>query len=105
MKKGNKSNSQHDEADFKGYSIEEIKYQRALLLLKREHSRETFLEAVDNLKKQMPFAGGHGKAGTITKGVMGKVFGSLNYVDYLLLGASLFSTGRKVISLFRKFKK
>lgn len=95
----------HQEAEFAGYTLDEIKYQRALLLMRREHAKETFLEAAADLKKRMPFGEDGPKGSVVTKGVLGKVAGSLNYLDYLLIGASFFSAGRKIISIFRKFRR
>lgn len=94
------------EEEFKGYTLEELKYQRALLLLKREFLKEKALEDVNDIKKRIPVFNGKSPLDSISpSGLLSRVAKGLNYADYLMLGFSVFNAGRKVFSLFRKKKK
>ena len=102
-------NNQKDESasvkEFEGYTLDEIKYQRALLLIKREYLRESALAQVNDIKKRLPFSGGKSTLAAIKGGgLLSRVVKGLNYMDYLMLGASAFQAGRKIVSLFRRKK-
>lgn len=110
MEKEKKNNSPSTvveaEKEFKGYTLDELKYQRALLLLKREFLKEKALGNVHNLKERIPMLNGKSPLNNISPmGLVGRVAKGLNYADYLMLGFSIFNAGRKVFSLFRKKKK
>lgn len=93
------------EEEFKGYTLDELRYQRALLLLKREFLKEKATEQLKDVRESIPFLNGHtGISKISSKGVLGKVMKGLNFVDYLMIGFSLFNSGRKFASLFRKKK-
>ena len=92
--------------DFKGYTLDELRYQRALVLLKREFLKEKAMEEVKEVKSRIPVLNGKSPLDTMSpSGILGSVVKGLNYADYLMLGFSLFNAGRKVFSLFRKKKK
>lgn len=94
------------ETDFKGYTLEELRYQRALLLLKREFLKENALKEIKDVKQRIPMINGKSPLTTMSPtGIMGRVVKGLNYADYLMLGFSVFNAGRKVFSLFKKKKK
>lgn len=98
-------NAPHTSAGFKGYTMDELRYQRALIALKREYSKESIQESLAKVRKDSPFSE-HGKrnlAGNIG-GVAGKIIGGLNYFDYILLGFSAFGTIRKVLHFFHRKK-
>ena len=92
--------------EFKGYTLAELRYQRALVLLKREFLKEKAMEETKAVKKRIPMLNGKSPLDSMNPtGIVGKVVRGLNYADYLMLGFSIFNAGKKVFSLFRKKKK
>ena len=104
--KGEAKIKPHHTEEFKGYDLDELRYQRAILALKKEFAKEKVMADLDEIKKRLPFRNnGEQKMGfPIARGILGKVFSGLGYVDYFLLGFSVISTGRKIFSFFRKKK-
>lgn len=103
--KGNQTQDAAAENEFRGYTLDELKYQRAILLLKKEFLKEKALKEVNTVKQRIPMLNGKSPLDTITpKGVMAKIINGLNYADYLLLGFSLFKFGKKLTSVFRRKK-
>lgn len=95
----------HFQADFKGYTLEELKYHRALCLVKREILKERALSEVKAVKQKIPMVNGKSPMDTMTpKGMVGRVMKGLNYADYLMLGFSAIKAGQKIFSLFRRKK-
>lgn len=95
----------HPEDDFKGYSLEEIRYQRALVTLHKEFCRTKIERLGNQLKNKNPFSSSSsttlpGKVGFVTS----KLLHGLSYMDYAMLGFNLFSSARKVFSFFKKKK-
>lgn len=94
------------ENSFKGYTLEDIHYQRALVLLQREFAKEKIAADIRKIRKRGPFGVGGSnnsslaKAGTIAQ----KFLTGFNYVDYALVGFSAFSTIRKIFRFFKKKK-
>lgn len=88
--------------NFAGYTMEELKHQRALTLIKREFLKQKAMNDVDEIKGRLPFNGNSPLGNISAKGIFGKVMKGLNYADYLMLGFSIFTAGRKIFSLFRK---
>lgn len=92
---------------FKGYTLEELRYQRALVALQKEFCHTRLLRNLNNLQKSNPFLPAKenstlpGKVGFIAS----KFFSGLNYLDYAMIGFSVFGTVRKIMSIFRKKKK
>lgn len=97
-----------EEKQFKGYSIDELKYQRAFILLQREFTQAKLAEIMQRFtnknssiynhnksKKQSPFGVGN---------ILGRIVKGLDYLDYAVLGLSVFSTGKKIFSVFRRRK-
>lgn len=94
------------ENEFKGYTIEEIRFQRALVAMEVEFSKTKLLKSWNNLQKFNPLAPGGsssitGKAGSLAL----KLVNGLSYMDYIMLGWSVFSGARKVFSFFKRKKK
>ena len=94
------------ENEFKGYTIEEIRFHRALVAMEADFCKTKFLKSWNNLQTVNPFSPSSGsslpaKAGSVAM----KIVKGLNYMDYIVLGFSVFSGVRKVFSLFRKGKK
>ena len=90
---------------FKGYTLEDIHYQRALILLQRQFAKEKIVADVHKIRKRGPFGTGD-KSSPLAKagGIASKFITGFNYVDYVLLGFSAFSTVRKVFRFFHKKK-
>lgn len=94
------------EKEFKGYTIEEIRFQRALVALEADFCKTKILKGVKRLQDLNPLMPGNktslpGKAGALAL----KMVNGLNYVDYILLGLSVFKGTRKVFSFFKGRKK
>jgi hypothetical protein len=95
------------ENKFKGYTLEELRYQRALVLLQKEFCKSRITRNVNHLQKNNPLspssASGSlpGKVGFVAS----KLLTGLNYLDYAMIGFSLFGTARKIFSIFRRKKK
>lgn len=95
-----------DTAEFKGYTLDEIRHHRALIAVRKEFAKVKILEQVDELKDRNPFApDGSLKAASRLGSIPMKIVKGLNYTDYIMLGISAFGTMKKMFSLFRKKKK
>lgn len=97
---------QDPQAEFEGFTIEEIRHRRALLAVRKEFAKARIFEQVDAIKERNPFAADSklkaaGRLGSIPL----KLVKGLNYTDYILLGVSAFGTAKKIFSLFRKKNK
>lgn len=93
------------EPEFKGYTMEELKYQRALLALKKEFMKEKALHTATAIKEQVPLLGGKSSfAKWEPKGITGKIFKSLDFADYVMIGMQGLRIGKKISSLFKKKK-
>ena len=94
------------ENEFKGYTIEEIRFQRALVAMEVEFSKAKIIKSWNGIQKLNPFSIESGsklpvRAGSVAK----RLVNGLNYMDYIMIGWSLFSGVKKVFSLFRRKKK
>lgn len=95
------------EKKFKGYTIEEIRYQRALVAMQADFCKTKILKSFSTVQKINPLSPSS-VAGSLPKktgSILLKLLNGLNYVDYAILGYSAFSSLRKVVSLFRRKKK
>ena len=93
---------------FKGYTLEEIRYQRALVTLQKEFCKTKLNRNLHNLQKANPFSSDASTSSSIPGKigmVAGKLMTGLNYLDYAMIGFSLFGTVRKVLSFFHRKKK
>lgn len=100
--------SEGSEAEkFSGYTMEDLRYQRALVALKREYSKESVMLGMNKLYKRgvNPLSDKNGSSLMKASGVAGKIISGLNYVDYILLGISAFTTLRKITGFFTRGKK
>lgn len=94
------------EREFKGYTIEEIRFQRALVAMEADFCKTKILKSWDNIQGANPLNPTHKstlptKAGSLAL----KMFQGLNYVDYVLLGLSIFKGSKKLFSIFRRKKR
>lgn len=94
-----------EEKKFRGYTLNEIRYQRALAALQREFAKEKIFTQANRIRKRGVFGTGD-KQGVMAKagGIASKVLTGFNYVDYAMIGFSAFTTLRKVFKFFRKKK-
>lgn len=92
-------------SDFKGYTIEDLRYQRALVALQKDFAKSKLIHNVSKLKSKK-LIGGDSKKFQISKasGVASKLLTGLSYLDYAMLGMSAFSAGKKFLSFFRRKK-
>lgn len=114
--------------EFKGYTMEELRYQKALAALRKEFCKTNMLHAIDNLKKPstskaikaIPLMGRAAKmlpwgkdatkssagssAMAIGKSAFKLAVSRLKPLDYVFLAFSLVGPTLKVIKLFRKKK-
>ena len=95
------------EEKFSGYTLEEIKYQRALTAMQADFCKAKIMKTLSNLQKVNPLSPTSaassisGKAGAVAL----KLLNGLNYLDYAILGFSVFTSLRKFLSFFKKKKK
>lgn len=84
-----------DNTTWKGYSFDELRYQRALTLVKCEMEKEKLRGAVDAIKQGgIPLLGNGGR-----NPLLNKMLGALDFADYSYLA---FKIGRKCYKLFSK---
>lgn len=92
--------------DFKGYTIEELRYHRALVALQKEFCKSRVIHNVDKIKNHSIIGKGDKGISKMSRfgAVAGKLFSGLNYLDYAMIGMSVFGQGRKIYK-FLKGKK
>lgn len=90
--------------NFKGYTLEEIRYQRALVALQKEFSKTKIIRTAHNITRSNPLAPSASSMSGKVGFVASKLLTGLNYLDYAMIGFSVFGTARKVFSFFRKKK-
>ena len=91
----------HKEPGFSGYKMSELKYQRALVALKKEYIKENILYQTSDIKSRIPFLNRKKKSEKRGPGLLGKMLKGLDYSDYIMLGAK----GFQIFKKFRKKKK
>lgn len=90
--------------NFKGYTIEELRYQRALVALQKEFCKTKVLHKCNKLRNHKLL--GNDNSGSMSKfarvgSIATKVFSGLNYLDYFMIGMSVFGSARKVFKFIR----
>lgn len=93
---------------FGGYTLEDLRYRRAMAELKKEFAKAKMINTTYKLQKRNPFSeksSGGGSALANVGGIAGKIITGLSYLDYVMIGFSVFNTGRKFLSFFKKKKK
>ena len=98
---------EESKSDFKGYTMEELRYQRALLALRKEFSKSKVTKAVDSIRRPQRNSGNDGTTAKLARigSLAGKVFSNLNLLDYVLVGLSVAGSGRKVAKLIGSMRK
>ena len=93
-------------AETKGLTISDIRRRRAVVLLQKEYCKEKMQFNLLKLKNTSPFSkgyqGGKGKGKSKPVAILQKVVGGMNYLDYALIGFSIFGQVRKLFKFFRK---
>ena len=84
----------HSDPAWKGYDMDELRYRRAFVIARMEIEKERMSVAARNL-----YGGTMRQTQT---GIMSKVLGSLNYIDY---GVLAYRLGKRVFSLFRSLRR
>ena len=88
--------SQHE--DWKGYNLEQLRYQRALNMARREIATQQ----INTLGKEL-------SNGTILtadhQSLLTKIISSLNYLDYGVMAWNIFSRMRRITGKFNKPSK
>lgn len=79
-----------DDIDWKGYTLDELRYQRAYTLARLEIEKERISSGFKHLYSSTP--------GNMGSGIMKKMIGGLNYVDYALIA---FKLGKRIYKMFR----
>lgn len=79
-----------------GYTIEEMKYHRALAYTKKEIEKDRIRVRANILFTQTVSSGGIGNAR------LGKITGKMSVLDYILIG---FRLSRKAVTIYKSIKK
>lgn len=94
-----------DPEKIKGLTIREIRHRRALVLLQKEFCKEKISYSALKLKNSSPFSRNYnGRSRRMGRfpAIIGKLVGGMNYLDYAVIGFSVFNNVRKVFSLFKR---
>lgn len=83
----------HEHADWKGYTLEELRFQRAVNSARLEIQKERIATQFNELQTSTGIGG---------SGWIGRIFSSFSYLEYGVLAFRLVS---RAISTFKKFKK
>lgn len=93
----------------KGMTLDEIRYRRAVLALKKDFCKEKVLLGREKLMKQGPFAPKTQSSGSrlfdTVATIAGRFSGKMKVLDYVMVGVSAYSAGKRVLGMFRKKKK
>lgn len=76
--------------EFKGYTFDELRYQRAYTLAKYEMAKMHLADSTRSMRQGFPFGG--------RSGFMSRLLGNLNYIDYALMAY-------KVVNKIIKFRR
>ena len=92
--------------EFKGYNMAELRYQLAILSVKKEFMKEKAIGQTEKIRKSIPVINGKSPISAISAhGIVGKLVKGLNFTDYILLGIQALMIGKKITSIFRRGKK
>lgn len=85
---------------FKGYTLDELRHEMALATLKKEFCKEQLMGRIKATMERSPLSNTRQSAG-----ILGKMLKGLNYVDYALMGYSVFKSLRGIAGFFKRKKK
>lgn len=89
-----KKESPHKNNNWQGYTIDELRYQRALTSARLEIQKERLLNSFDTMR---------GTFGTMQPtGIVGKMLKSLSLIDYGIIAFRLFN---RVSAITRSFRR
>lgn len=86
------------EMEWKGYTFDELKYQRALVTIKCEIEKEKLISTFSTIKQGKMSVVGVGGGNPL----LNKLLGALDIADYSFMA---FKFGRKLYSIFNKLRK
>lgn len=89
----------------KGYTIDELRYQRALITLQKEFCKEKLINACHTTLSAAPWSKKKSGKHTLPSGLIGALLKGLSYSDYLMMGFSVFKTAKSLFSFFKRKKK
>lgn len=85
----------HNSENWNGYTLDELRYQRALTSARLEIEKEKLMQGINSMRSGLPsFSSGNS--------ILAKIAGSLNYIDYAVLAFRLFKTVSKAVRGFRR---
>lgn len=91
---------------FKGYTIDQVRYQLVYQSLQREFCKERMINNFKRTLNSTPFGtSGKSRGGMMGIGLLGPLLKGLSYADYIIAGFSAFKTVKSIFSIFRKKKK
>ena len=79
----------------KGYTIDELRYQRALAMARSEIARMHVVDSFSATRQSIMSTVSPG-------GMMGRIIGSLNYIDYMVMGYQIWKKISKIMHRRRK---
>ena len=85
----------HNEPEWQGYSLNDLRYQRAVTLARLEIAKEKLVMQGEDIRSGA-------MSGTGVRGLLGKVMSNLSYLDYILLA---FRMGRTISRAFKGFRR
>ncbi len=83
----------HNNPEWNGYTLDELRYQKALSAARLELQKERMMAQVQKMRETVSLVP--------SSGIIGRMFSSLNYVDYGLIA---FRIIKRVTGLVRKFR-
>ncbi|MBD5300694.1 MAG: hypothetical protein K2M71_04595 [Duncaniella sp.] len=83
----------HDKPEWKGYTLDELRYMRAYTMARLEINKEHLQHNVVSMKDYSPVS---------KSGMLGKLLGTLSYIDIALLTYRIGSRAFKTVRFFRK---
>lgn len=93
-------------ADFKGYTLEELQWQRAFVALQAELAKETLIAKKEAITASLPFGKKKDDSGSRLPAMSGKtlqrIVSSLSYLDYFRMASTVARAGIKVFKFFRR---
>lgn len=105
IKKSPEHEADANEPRFKGYTIEELRYQRALIALRKDFVKENLIHSIQELKPKRKKSEPKNPVWGLAGSVASKVFANMNTLDYVLMGIQLFGTAKKGFRMLRGKKK
>lgn len=89
----------------RGLTIDELRHRRALVLLQKEFCKEKMQYGALKLKNSSPFSkdySGRSKPLGRATALAGKLIGGMNYLDYAVIGFSIFNNVKKAVKIFKR---